>query len=366
MNLFIDAHVFDDTPQGTTTYLSGLYNELIKNNPGVNFFFGGYNIGNLRFVFGGANNVRYIKYGTRNKYLRLFFEVPYIILRYKIDISHFQYILPAFRFSREILTLHDILFLDYPELYPRGFRIVNKILFRHSARRADFLLTVSDFSKGRISEHFKIVPEQLHVIPNGVSASFFRPPDFDADIKQKYNLDKYILYVSRIEPRKNHLLLAKVFAELNLWKDGYKLVFIGSRTIPVPSLDEYMTSLPDNIKSSILFKESSVGDELKTFYRNCSLFVYPSLAEGFGIPPLEAAASEVPVLCSRTTAMADYLFLGDNLFNPSDPEELKSKIMKALSLHDKMDAKKNSEYVKLHYSWQKSASMFSELIFNTI
>jgi glycosyltransferase involved in cell wall biosynthesis len=362
MNLFIDAHVFDDSPQGTTTYLNGLYKELIEYNPDVNFFFGGYNVENLKNLFGLHDNVRFIKLCSRNKYIRLILVIPYIIIKYKIDVSHFQYILPAFRFSKEILTLHDILFLDYPELYPRGYRIVNKILFRHSARRADYLLTVSDFSGRRISDHFKISPEHIHVIPNGVDAAFFEPPDPFIDVRQKYSLDKYILYVSRFEPRKNHLLLVKAFAELNLWKEGFNLVLIGSRTLDTRLFDDYMKSMADEIKKNILFIDKSVGNELISFYRSCSLFVYPSLAEGFGIPPLEAAASGVPVLCSSTTAMAAYSFLGDNLFNPGNLSELKEKIIKALS-HNNEDAKEKAGYVKKHYNWRNSAVLFSEVIF---
>lgn len=362
-NLFVDAHVFDGSLQGSRTYLHGLYTELIRKNRSVNFFFGAYDIKNLKNELGEHDNVRFIKYFSRNKFLRLSAIIPFIIIRYKIDISHYQYILPLFRFSKEILTLHDILFMDFPELFPAGYRIRNKILFRYSAKRADIILTVSDYSRKRISEHFKIMEDQIHVIPNGVADEFFDPVGSLPDIKQKYNLDKYLLYVSRFEPRKNHILLLRAFNELKLWQDGYKLVFIGSRALDTPLLDACLKSLPDDARKSVLIIDRSNGNELKSFYRNCKLFVFPSLAEGFGIPPLEAVASKVPVLCSCTTAMSDFGFLVDGLFNPEDIAELKEKIIKKLCL-GKNDYNNIAEFIKQKYSWKNSAVLFSEVINN--
>jgi glycosyltransferase involved in cell wall biosynthesis len=346
------------------TYLKGLYTELIQSNPKVNFFFGGCNIEILKKEFGEYENVRFIRLYSKNKYLRLTFIIPYIVIKYKIDISHFQYILPLFRFSKEILTLHDILFMDFPEFFPYGYRVINKILFRQSAKHADFKLTVSDYSKQKISEHFKIKMEQIHVIPNGVADDYFKYDIVLPDIRQKYDLDKYLLYVSRFEPRKNHVLLLRAFDELKLWKSGYKLVFIGSRALDTPLFDACLKALPDEARRSVLIIAKSYGNELKSFYRNCSLFVYPSLAEGFGIPPLEAVASKVPVLCSGSTAMSDFSFLGNGLFNPQDISELKEKIILKLN-SDKNDLNSNAEFIKRKYNWKNSAALFSDLIINS-
>lgn len=363
MNLFIDAHILDGAPQGTTTYLIGLYKELIRRNNNIIFFFGAHNIDNLKKEFGENTNLRFIEFWTRNKYLRLAINIPYIIHKYKIDISHYQYILPVFRLSKEILTIHDILFMDFPRLFPFGYRIRNKILFKHSAKRADIILTVSMYSKERISKHFKIDMNKIHVIPNGVADDFFETDGSLPNIKKKYNLNKYILYVSRFEPRKNHLLLLRAFFELELWKNGYKLVLVGSRTLKTPLFDAYMESQSGKVRKSVLIIKKANRNELKSLYRNCQLFVYPSLAEGFGIPPLEAAASAVPVLCSSSTAMKDFKFLGDNLFNPEDIEELKEKI-KMILTRNKNEFNVYTETVKLNYNWESSAALFSDVIFS--
>ena len=362
MNLFVDSHVFDGILQGSRTYLKELYRELIRQNPSVSFFLGAYDVQNLEKEFGSHNNVRFVKYRTRNKYLRMAFSIPYLILKHKIDIAHYQYISPPLKLSKEILTIHDVLFLDFPDQFPAVYRVINKLLFKWSARRADYILTVSDYARQSIAGHFRISPEDIHLIQNGVAEDFFEPVGELPDIKKRFNLEKYLLYVSRIEPRKNHVLMLKAFVELNLWKEGYNLVFIGSVTLKAPLLDIYLKDLSPEIKATVRFIDGSYGNELKSFYRNCRLFIYPSLAEGFGIPPLEAIASGVPVLCSNTTSMRDFSFLKDGFFDPYSIEDLKKKIVQ--KLHEKKCIPDSEiSFVRQNFSWRKSAIDFADLIF---
>ncbi|MCJ7449544.1 MAG: glycosyltransferase family 4 protein [Bacteroidales bacterium] len=358
--LFIDAHVFDDPFQGSRTYLLGLYSEMIKQNTAFEFIFGAYNIENIKKEFGEHSNVRYIKYMTTNKFLRLALNIPLVILRNKIDISHYQYIAPLIKLSKEIVTIHDVLFLDYPELFPVLYRIKNRILFRRSARRADILLTVSDYSKARIAEHFRISKDDIVVLPDAVGEEFFEPVGQLPDVKVKYNIDNYILYVSRIEPRKNHLMLLRAFVELELWKKGFQLVFIGEKSITTPEYENYWQSLSDDIKASVRLINGSYGNELKSFYRNCRLFVYPSIAEGFGIPPLEAVASHAPTICSKSTAMGDFKFMHDRLFDPLSIGELKEKIIKYL--HSNQNYDREIEYIKLNYNWSNVGKGFKKVL----
>jgi glycosyltransferase involved in cell wall biosynthesis len=362
--IFVDMHLFDGPMQGSRTYLGGLYNAMIRNNSSADYYFGASDIKNLIKVFSIHPNVRFIKYFTRNKFIRLAFNIPYIILKYKIDIAHFQYILPVFKFSKEVITIHDVLFLDFPELFSPGYRLKNNFLFRRSAHRADFILTVSEYARNGISQHFNIAKELIHVVPNGVSNDYFDYSDGNGlpDIKGKYNLDKYILYVSRIEPRKNHIGLVKAFMDLRLWEEDYSLVFNGNLSIKTPDLTNYINDLPQDLRKYIVHIKSSHGSELMSFYRNCRLFVYPSLAEGFGIPPLEAAALEVPVLCSNATALGEFTFFRERLFNPSSHEEFKAKIHFALTRNDP-DLPLIRDFVRVNYGWNKPAEILTEIIF---
>lgn len=217
MNLLVDAHVFDDVHQGSRTYIKGLYGELIRLMPETSFFLASYNTANLQKEFGSHANVRYIQL-KQSKIFRLLFEFPFIIRDYKIDYAHFQYISPPYKNCKQIVTTHDILFKDFKNLFPLKYRILNDILFRISAKKADVLFTVSEYSKQRISQHYKIPAIDIGVTTNGISRDFLAETinNNEADLKLKYDLKNYILYVSRIEPRKNHLLLLEAFSDLKL------------------------------------------------------------------------------------------------------------------------------------------------------
>ena len=137
------------------------------------------------------------------------------------------------------MTVHDLLFLDFPQYFPLSYRLKNGFMFWKSARRADVLLTVSEYSKDEIYRHFKIAKNKIGVTFNGVLL-----PEKDlpkTEVRERLGLRKYILTVSRIEPRKNHISLLKAFVEMKLYNDGYKLVFVGGYDWSNREFDDYLT-----------------------------------------------------------------------------------------------------------------------------
>lgn len=328
--ILLDAHVFDDKHQGTRTYLKGLYAELIIIAKDWHFFLAANDIANLKTEFGIHKNVTYIPLKSQNKFYRLLVELPLLIKEYKIDYAHYQYICPPIKNCKLIITTHDILFeqKEYKKYFPLKYRIINGFLFKWSAKRADLLLTVSQYSKDKISELYHIEDDKIKITPNAVSLNY--DPDVYYQDLNKENLGKYLLYVSRVEPRKNHLGLLKVFIELNLFQKGYKLVFIGKKDIAYPELDNYIENNLNLVEDSVVWLSSISNRELKTYYQNCELFVFPSFAEGFGIPPLEAMALRRKILCSKSTAMADFDLPDSLIFDPNNLEELKQKILNQL------------------------------------
>lgn len=354
LNILVDSHVFDGKFQGTRTYIQGLYQEMVKHKD-IEFYFAAQNTDGLAKVFGQADNIHYVKLKYGGSIKRLAVEFPHIITKYGIDYAHFQYISPLVKRCKEIVTIHDLLFMDYPQYFPLSYRIKNRLLFGRSVHRADILLTVSEFSKNEIIRHFGIEDFRIAITPNAVL------PIEDVvelpDIYDKVGSKKYILTVGRIEPRKNFLVLLRAFIELGLHKEGYKLVIIGAADMDYVEFSNYYNNLTDEKKEAVVMDVASFP-ELVSLYKHASLFVFPSMAEGFGIPPLEAIEYGCPLLCSNATAMAEFGIPEKYMFNPNNIEELKAKINMILG-----ESKRES--IMPDYNWKKSADvLYNRIILN--
>lgn len=205
----------------------------------------------------------------------------------------------------------------------------------------------------------------MHVIPNGVSEKFFEPfnkSGAQQHILSHYGIGKFILYVSRIEPRKNNAGLLKAFLSGNLAKQGIWLVFIGKTSIESKGLEALVLKMTEEEKEHFRHIEQVDDNELLKFYQAASLFVYPSKAEGFGIPPLEAGALNVPVMCSNKTAMQEYSFFGSGLFSPDNETELAEKIPEFLAGRLKNGDSGVSEIIRVKYNWANSARKLISLL----
>lgn len=323
----------------------------------IDFFFAANREDRLKSVFGEADNIHYVHLNSNGSVKRLLLNYPNIINQYRIDYAHFQYVSPLVKRCNEIVTIHDLLFMDFPMYFPRLYRYLNEYLFRRSAKRANLVLTVSDYSRDAIACHFQIDKKRIHITYNSIL-----PPNHSGnniEIKSKFGVDKYILTVSRIEPRKNHLALLTAFTELKLASMGYKLVMVGAKDLKYTKFFDYYNKLDNETKSCILFLEVSF-DDLVALYQHASLFVFPSLAEGFGIPPLEALVYGSPLLCSNATAMAEFDFPEEISFNPSNIDDLKAKIIKLLANPANIESIRRKILEK--YNWDRIADGFYNLL----
>lgn len=331
MRILVDCHWFDAQTEGVTTYIRSIYTRLIAQRRDVEFVMAACDTDNLRKTFGDAPNVSYVRLESHGRLRRLLVEYPRIARRIRPDAVHFQYMLPPLAGCRKVVTLHDLLFLDFPHLFPAHYRLTRRLCFGHSARKADSLLTVSEYSRRSITRHLGIRPERIAVTPNEVADEFF---DVDRDAAREFarsrGIGDYILDVSRLEPRKNQLALLRAFDELGLAERGMHLVLIGLETIPVPELRAYLAAMPAERRRAVHLLSHVPQAELPLWYAGARLFVYPSLGEGFGIPPVEAAATGTPVLCHNATAMSEFHFFGDNLADLSDPATLRELIARNL------------------------------------
>lgn len=356
IKILVDGRWFDSYYSGVTTYLKGLYNAIAQDEK-FDVTVIGSDIVKLKNEF--PVNVSFIELRSNSNFKRLYFDLPKIIERNDFDYAHFQYICPIIKSCKYIVTLHDLLFLDFKKSFPLSFILKNTFLFYISAIRSDMLLTVSEFSRKHIARHFRINENNIHVTPNGILECFSDITDVK-DIRSKYDVDNYILFVSRLEPRKNHIMLLKAFVDLELYTK-YHLIFIGKKTINVRDLDEYFAALPEQIQNKVLYIENVSEKDLRSFYSNAALFAYPSMSEGFGIPPIEAIASGTRTICSNATALADFDFMENFQFAPDNISEIKEKLLKALS-DDSYPIERYKNIVNERYKWGRIADDFKRVI----
>lgn len=363
VKLFVDAHVYDGEFQGTRTYLKELYRSLLKQNTNIDVCFGACNIASVKQDFGEFGNVSYVEYSASGSLKRIFYEIPKIIQQQKYDYAHFQYVIPFIKNKgcQYIVTVHDILFNDFPDEFPWLYRFQRNTLFKYSAKNCDHLLTVSEYSKQRIASTYSINPETIIVTPNGVSDDFHNFQSSKALsrelIKNKYSIGKYFLYVSRIEPRKNQSLVLDWFLQSELKQQGYELVFIGKN-----SLDGGFTQRVMEVSGVHWFSQVEY-EYLLHFYNAAQVFLYPSKGEGFGIPPLEAAAMLTPVVSSNVTAMQDFDFFNPYMFSPEiSTVELDEIVHTILNEQPSDDLQRIKNQIDRNFKWEVSANLVQKIL----
>lgn len=358
IKILVDAHCFDGTGQGMVSYLQGIYSEIVKDN-NFNVTFACTDIEKLKNIFGQDINVVKIPYYSF--LFRLGFFFPYILKTGRYDFVHFQYNIPFFlnKKVKYITTIHDIIPIDFKKYYSFVYQLKVRYLFKRAAKRSNIVLTVSEYSKKRIAKKFNIDENKIFVTRNAVKNIFVTSPiSVNKELMQEYG--KYFLYVSRIEERKNHLILLKAFVNGKFY-DSYSLLFVGSRSSKTTLLYKYYNSLSSEIKQKIIFLSGLSDEELSNLYRHAEIFIYPSIAEGFGIPPLEAAMYCRKVICSNTTAMRDFKFFEKYSFDPLNEYALINQIKKIL-VDEEYPAEKIKKEILEQYSWKESAEILKKLI----
>ena len=197
---------------------------------------------------------------------------------------------------------------------------------RLSARKADRIVTVSNYSKQEIGARYGVPDEKIIVAYNGVDRTKFLPlqGQDDTAFLEKCGLrsGKYLLSVGRLEPRKNHANLIRAYAQLNLV--DIPLVIVGQRDFKFQDALDLVDKL--SLHDRVKIMDDINDDELPIIYRNALVFVYPSYAEGFGIPPLEAMACGIPVITSNSTAIPEVTAESAWLIDPDDVAKLAYKI----------------------------------------
>ena len=261
--------------------------------------------------------------------------VPFDLARVRADLFHApHYVLPALTPCRSIVTIHDCIHLMFPQYLPgRLAHAYARIAFWLAANRSARILTVSEASKRDILRFFAIPSEKVDVIYNAIDDRFSQPPDAEQmeRVRERYQLhDRFLLYSGNVKPHKNLERLIDAFHRLRL--DGFgdiKLLITGSEISRYATLRRAVHRY--NLHQHVRFLGFLRADTLAILYRLADAFVFPSLYEGFGLPPLEAMASGTPVLTSNVSSLPEVVDTAALLIDPYDPESIADGLRQILS-----------------------------------
>ena len=333
--LGVDFHVWDGIFQGSRSHLLGLYRAAIRQAPEIDFVFFLDGVQSLRDAHPefAAPNVRLVRMPQRPALWRLGWQLPWLQHRHRLDVLHLQYRLPFMRlpFGRPVATactIHDVLFETHPQYFSRFFTWHSRITFRHAARRADVLCTVSQFSRDELVRLYGVAPQHIAVTCNGVDFARFYPGIDGLAQVQALGLEPgaYLLTVGRLEPRKNHAALVRAYALLPA--DAPPLVIVGQRDFSYGALFDEITRL--GLAGRVRHIDNVADAALPALLRHAAVFVYPAFAEGFGMPVAEAMASGVPVITSNTTALPEVAGPGALLVSPGADADLAQAMARVL------------------------------------
>lgn len=337
--------------QGNLEFCGNLFNFLSRNN----------NAEALAGIHMPIQTSTLFPYGIYRRIWNMF-PMPYGSLFQSIaDLNvFFNYIVPPRIEGKVITTIHDMTYLRFPETMDRRNlkRLKNGI--QHSVKRSNRILTDSEFSKREIVELLSVPEHKVSVVSCAPSltsdvASF-------ADLKQKYKITHpYVLYVGTIEPRKNLSRLVNAFAQLKERENlSHQLVLAGGKGWENEDIYQMVDKMFHN--GEVIFTGYVTNAEKNALYQNAELFVFPSLYEGFGIPPLEAMTFGCPVVSSNAASLPEVVGDAAELVDPMNTESIAKGMWKVLSdnLYRAELVQKGYKQVK-KFNWDDSAKKLMQI-----
>jgi glycosyltransferase involved in cell wall biosynthesis len=289
------------------------------------------------------------------------FQLPLLLKQNKVALIYSTVpegmILPI---CPQVITVHDILPVLFPEVYPR-LQYYFKYVISAILKASTVIAAVSESTKKDLQNYYNISEEKIQVVYPAYSKDvFYIKPEASIDtIKNKYHLNNFILCVGETRPYKNTRHLIQAFAQVNL--PNLQLAVVGK----ISKLDRGLLQLPAQLKISekVVFLDRVSDEDLAELYRGAKAFIFPSLYEGFGIPPLEAMACGCPVIVSQVASLPEVCGEAAYYINPYDIESIAQGIYQVIT-DDNLRQKlrfQGLEQVK-KFSYQKTAQQLIDIL----
>jgi len=245
-----------------------------------------------------------------------------------------SYIIPAFapKSLKTVITVHDLAAFLFPRTYAAKSVLIERMTLKKALKKAEAVLTVSENTKKDLLKKFKYPAHKIHLTPCAPSA-FFRQPVSEKDlegIKKTLKLpDNFILAVGTLEPRKNINTLIKSFVIIKRKYPDFKLVIVGKKGWNYHLIEHALKHY--KMEKEVIFAGYLEDHELQKVYALAKVFVFPSLYEGFGMPPLEAMASGCPVVSSNSSSMPEVVGQGGLLIDSSNAVKIADSVCSLLA-----------------------------------
>ncbi len=293
-----------------------------------------------------------------------YLPIPYsIFFKKKADVTvFFNYAVPPGVYGKKVVFVHDMAYRAFPKTVRRKTKCFLELVLEKSCKRADRIVTISEFSKQEIIRYLNVPEEKISVIPLGVDRHRFHtgyPAARIKKVKQKYGLEgEYLLYVGTIEPRKNLKRLIEAYAQLPLYVP--KLVLVGKKGWLYQEIFQTVERL--GLKKRVVFLGYAADQEIPLIMAGAKCFLFPSLYEGFGLPPLEAMACGVPVVTANCSALPEVAGDAAVLVEPDKTESIRQGILAVLEKEElrKQMIERGIQQAK-KFSWKKTADSLVEI-----
>ncbi len=323
----IDAHMVGGQETGNETYVRGLVEGFKAFTSRLELFV--YHVGSPWTQPDGRRH--FDRLLTASPYVRLGLELPLRTLAQRLDLLHMTYAAPLWLAAPLVLTVHDICYATNPEWFSeRDLRVLRANVPR-SIRKAAHVITDSQSARNQIIETYHVPEAKITAIPIGPGPGV-QPIERDEAIHElaAIGIDgtrPYLLAVGNLQPRKNLVRLVQAFKELIARGHDIDLVVVGPKHYRAGDAIEAAGAVSDRVR----FTGYVTDRQLAACYRCSTVFVFPSLYEGFGLPALEAMAHGVPIACSNAGSLPEVCGEAALLFDPLSVEAMTASIERLLT-----------------------------------
>lgn len=368
MHLAIDAHMVGERETGNETYIINLIQGLLRQFPEHNYHLFTCHKADLTRHLPANSGAKLVDVPP-NPLIRIPFVIPRALQKNQAQLLHVTYIAPPSLPCPVVVTIHDISYSLFPEFFSLRDRLILSMLVPLTARRATAIIASSKKTRDDLITRYGISQQKITVTHLSFNKRFQTLNKAEAEefVAIHYNIRQdFILTLGNLQPRKNLPRLIEAYARLKRAKKLNLLLVIAGQAQWRES-EIYQTIKDAGVEQEVIFTGYIPHEHLPWLYNAASFFVYPSLYEGFGLPPLEAMACGTPVICANTGALPEVVGKAALTFNPYNLDDMTQKIF-IMASSDELRSTLGLKGLQQaqQFSWDKTAretmALYQEII----